>query len=249
MDYCNIEKIIREVNKDMIPQFEDNLRGHLKKRDKPWLVEQIIRLTLDKHSLQQWDRKVLQKVREEQRARRRKRLKRMKLDETKLDAFIKRYEKYDRTRLEKEEHLINPPAKGMNLITSQYRSKKGEMLLIKAKDILFAILFGDKSTDVNFNRVERELLTLTLPRFKAQAIDFMKAATEIGGLGSWQDPDDVSNDDRTENVILQVEYGEVASERIGDGIISTLSLINNLEVNEQILYARMINVEQSSLIS
>ena len=77
----------------------------------------------------------------------------------------------------------------------------------------------------------------------------MKATTEIGGLGTWQDPDSVSNDDRADNILLQVEYGEVASERIGDAILTTLSLINNLEVNEQILYVRMINVEQSSLIT
>ncbi|MGB2774988.1 MAG: hypothetical protein WBF31_21975 [Anaerolineae bacterium] len=37
-------------------------------------------------------------------------------------------------------------------------------------------------------------------------------------------------------------------EAIGHGIVRGLSLINNLEVNEQILYARMINIEQSTLI-
>jgi hypothetical protein len=37
-------------------------------------------------------------------------------------------------------------------------------------------------------------------------------------------------------------------ELVGDGILRTLSLINNLEINEQILYAQMINVEQSTLI-
>jgi hypothetical protein len=36
---------------------------------------------------------------------------------------------------------------------------------------------------------------------------------------------------------------------VGDGIVRTLSLINSLEINEQILYARMINVEQTTLIS
>lgn len=48
--------------------------------------------------------------------------------------------------------------------------------------------------------------------------------------------------------MVEVEYGEVEGELIGAGIVRTLSLINNLEVNEQILYARMINVEQSTLI-
>ena len=244
-----IERIIREVNIELVPQFEDKLRSHLDKQNKEWLIEQIIRLTIDKHSLQVLDQKVVQKQKERQRAERLARLEEIELNESKLDTFINKYKKYNRVHLEQEGYLINPPLKGTNLIATECRSEKGEALLTKAKDILFAILFGDESTYVNFDRVEQELLTLTLPHFKAQAIDFMKATTEIGGLGSWQDPDSVSNDNRVKNVLLQVEYGEINSELIGDGVITTLSLINNLEVNEQILYARMINVEQSTLIT
>ena len=46
-----------------------------------------------------------------------------------------------------------------------------------------------------------------------------------------------------------MQYGETHEELIGDGIVRALSLINNREVNEQILYARMIDVEQTTLIS
>ena len=53
---------------------------------------------------------------------------------------------------------------------------------------------------------------------------------------------------RADNVLLQVEFGETASENIGNGIVRTLALINHLEINEQILYARMENIEQSTLI-
>ncbi len=77
----------------------------------------------------------------------------------------------------------------------------------------------------------------------------MKATTELSALGTWQDPELVSNDQRADNVLLEVEFGEVEGELVGDGIIRSLSLINNLEINEQILYARMINVEQTTLIS
>ncbi|MBK7199537.1 hypothetical protein [Candidatus Amarolinea dominans] len=76
----------------------------------------------------------------------------------------------------------------------------------------------------------------------------MKASTEMSAAGTWQDPDSVSNDARADNVIMEVEYGEIVGEAIGHGIVRGLSLINNLEVNEQILYARMINIEQSTLI-
>ena len=114
--------------------------------------------------------------------------------------------------------------------------------------ILFGLLFGDERTNVRFDRVARELLTLTLPRHKAGALDFMQATTELGAVGTWQDPDGVSNDSRAENILLEAEYGEVAGELIGHGIVRALGLINNLEIDEQVLYDRMIDVEQSTLI-
>jgi hypothetical protein len=70
----------------------------------------------------------------------------------------------------------------------------------------------------------------------------------LSGAGTWQDPASISDDARADNVILEVEYGEIHGELIGRGIIRCLTLINNLEVNEQILYARMMDIEQSTLI-
>lgn len=48
---------------------------------------------------------------------------------------------------------------------------------------------------------------------------------------------------------MEIEYGEVDGELIGEGVVSALKLINNLEINEKILYARMSEVEQSTLVS
>jgi hypothetical protein len=76
----------------------------------------------------------------------------------------------------------------------------------------------------------------------------MRASTELAAAGTWQDPDSVSNDERADNVLLEVQFGETADELVGRGIVTALSLINSLEVNEQILYARMINVEETTLI-
>lgn len=47
---------------------------------------------------------------------------------------------------------------------------------------------------------------------------------------------------------MEVEYGEVDTELIGHGII-TLKIINNLKVNEEILYDHMTEIEQSTLVS
>lgn len=245
-----IEHIIRQINKDLVPQFEEKLRVHLQGQSREWLIEQIIRLTLDAHSLQENDRKQSQAAKEKRRAELMKRISAISLDEKILKNFLTRYQKTTRESLIAEGFLKqNAPTKGTALITSAYRTPKGEELLTLAKDMLFDLLFGDESTDTTFHRIQREMLTLTLPASKAWVIDFMKATTELSALGTWQDPDSVSNDSRAENVILEVEFGEIEGEFIGQGIITALGLINNLEVNEQILYGRMINVEQSTLIA
>lgn len=58
-----------------------------------------------------------------------------------------------------------------------------------------------------------------------------------------------ANDMRADNVVLEIEYGELEGERIGNGIVTALRLINNREINEEILYGRMENIEQSTLVS
>lgn len=171
------------------------------------------------------------------------------LDPERVRAFAREHEGLDRAAMLAAGHLLpSAPEKGTASIAAAHRSTSGERLLEHAKDVLYALLFGDESTGTRFARVQRELLTLTLPRDKAGAFDFVPAATELSGAGLWRDPTGVSNDVRADNVIVEVEFGEVAEEVIGNGIVRCLSLINNLEVNEQVLYARMINVEESTLI-
>jgi hypothetical protein len=245
----HIESVIRSINRGLIPQFEEKLRAYLAQQDKEWLIEQIIRLSLDAHSLEEMDRKTLQELKARKRAERAERVRELALDEPKLVAFLEMYKGHDRETLVREGFLIEPlPEGGSDVIPPGCRSEKGEALLTTAKDTLFALLFGDQETNTSFQRVQQELLTMTLPVFKVDALDFMKATTELSAQGTWQDPESVSNDMRADNVLLQVEYGEVESENIGHGIVRTLALINHLEINEQILYARMENIEQSTLV-
>ena len=245
----NIDHIVRRINRDLVPLFEEKLREYLAEKDKDWLIEQIVRLTLDAHSLEEMDRKVKQEIVAQNRAERLERVQAIGLDRGKLEAFLKQYAGKGRDELIAEGYLsIEAPEKGTDLIGGAFRNASGNELLTHAKDVLFALLFGDASTNTDFQRAEQELLTLTMPRFKAGALDFMKATTELSALGTWQDPDSVSNDTRADNVIFEVEYGEIEGELVGNGVVRCLSLINNLEVNEQILYARMINLEQSTLI-
>lgn len=245
----NIETVVRQINRDLVPQFEEKLRSHLAEQDREWLVEQVIRLTLDAHSLQEMDRKRFREEEDRKRAERSKRVHAMSLNRQKLARFLGKYTGYDRARLIQEEMLRkNAPRKGTDLITSKFRSTGGDSVLNTAKDMLYGLLFGDSLTNTHFERTQRELLTLTVPRHKAEALDFMKATTELSALGTWQDPRGAANDMQADNVVLEVEYGEIDGELIGDGIVLALSLINNLEINEEILYGRMENVEQTTLI-
>lgn len=144
--------------------------------------------------------------------------------------------------------LASAPSKGTSTITAANRTPAGTELLQHAKDVLFACLFGDESTDTFLERTSIELLTFAVPRFKAPALDFMRASTELSAAGTWQDPQSLANDERADNVLLEVQFGEVSDESVGPTIVAALRLINHLEVNEQVLYARMINIEETTLI-
>ena len=244
-----IETIVRQINKGLVPQFETELRAYLIVQDREWLIEQIVRLTLDAHSLHEMDRRNLQEIKAAKRRERVVRVRDLRLGRGTLTAFLDQYAAFDRERLMADGFLLgSAPEKGTAMLTDDSRTPEGSRLLLYAKDVLFALLFGDQETNTLLERTQRELLTLTVPRDKVEALDFMKATTELSAFGTWQDPESVSNDQRADNVLLEVEYGEIDGELVGHGIVRALSLINSLEINEQILYARMINIEETTLI-
>src|SRR5574338_563435 len=101
----NIEAIVREINRDLVPEFEKKLRAYLAEQNKEWLIEQIVRLTLDAHSLEEIDR---QHFREEENRRRQARVERVKklaLDENKLREFVEQYKQTSRDLLIRENLL------------------------------------------------------------------------------------------------------------------------------------------------
>lgn len=245
----NIDAVVRAIQADLTPQFEERLREQLASADREWLIDQIVRLTLDAHSLAEIDRKVEREAKARARAERIDRVKAIALTSESLAAFTAENATVSRESLQASGHLTaDAPAKGTTQLTAEHRSPAGEELLQRAKDVLYALLFGDEQTNTRLERVQQELLTFALPRFKASALDFMRASTELTAAGTWQDPDSVSNDERADNVVLEVQFGETADELVGKGIVAALTIINNLDVNEQVLYARMINVEQTTLI-
>lgn len=245
-----IEGIVRAINRELVPAFEERLRAELAGRDRDWLVDQVVRLCLDAHSLQEIDRRSVVEAKARARAERLARVRELALDRSGLERFVAEHGPVSRDGLVATGHLAGTaPAKGTAAIGPAHRSPAGDALLTLAKDVLFALLFGDEANGTRLARGQHELLTMAVPRHKAGALDFMQASTELVAAGTWQDPMSVSNDERAENVLVEVQFGEVEGELVGRGIVVALSLINNLEINEQVLFARMVNVEETTLIA
>ena len=245
-----IEAILRKINKDLVPQFEEKLRASLAAQDKEWLIEQIIRLTLDKYSLEEMDRQHFHEEEHHKRQERAERVKALQLDVEKLGEFIHQYKDYGREDLVQKSLLsADAVAKGRELITDRFRSAEGARLLQYAKDMLYGLLFGDETMNARFHRTQRQLLTLTVPRMKSDPLDFMKATTELSAQGKWQDSTGQAGERRADNVVLEIEYGEIDGNQIAEGIVTALRLINHLEINEEVLYGRIEKVERSTLIS
>jgi hypothetical protein len=244
----SIEDLVHAARRSVRPDYEAALRAHLEQQDKAWLVEQLVRLSLDPRQRAERDAQAAAADDAVERAARQERLRAIDLDEGQLQAFVDAFREHDRERLVADGHLdVAAPEPGTAVVGDEHRSESGAALLQQAKDLLFAVLFGDQSTDSRLVRRERELLTMVLPRHKAFALDFLQATTELDADGTWKDPEAVSDDARADNVVLEVEFGEVEGELAGQGVLVALALINHLEVNEQILYARMTNIEESSL--
>ncbi|MEO6351004.1 MAG: hypothetical protein ABIP53_10170 [Candidatus Limnocylindrales bacterium] len=247
---ATIEEIVRQINRELSPQFEERLRALLADKDREWLVDQLVRLTLDSHSLEDLDVAAAVAAKARRRDERLDRVRAMAIDATAVIEFTSRFDGMTRERAIADCYLReSAPIKGTQAIEPDDRTPDGERVVSEAKDMLYALLFGDERTATRLKRVQQEVLTMVLPRFKADALDFMRASTELTAAGTWQDPQSVSNDERAENVLLEVQFGETADEIVGHAVVAALSVINNLEINEQVLYARMINVEESTLIS
>jgi hypothetical protein len=51
----DIRAIVRNITLELSPQFEARLREQLSSQSKEWLIDQIVRLSLDAHSVAQAD--------------------------------------------------------------------------------------------------------------------------------------------------------------------------------------------------
>lgn len=229
-----IEAIIADVRSELAPQFEARLRQRLEGRAHEWLVDQVVRLALGPATVEQRDREAARDTEARARAARLERIRRIGLDAAGLRRFVGDHAATTREALMVAGALgIGAPPKGPLPLTSEHRSPAGEELLTEAKDLLYALLVGDEASGTHLDRQHQELLVVTLPRSKAGAFGFLGPALD---------------DDRADTVRLEVQFGATVGAEISRGIATALSLINDLEVNEPVLHARMIEVEQRPLV-
>jgi len=223
-----LDEIVEAVRREIAPDHAARLRAALRQQDKAWLVDEVVRLIVERDlgvapQVDVADPKVV--------------------DEEFIGRFVADHAAAARDGLVRS----TAPAKGTALLGAEHRTAEGEAALQRAREVLSALLFGDESAGVVLDRGQQELLTVVLPRHKADALDFLRASTEMAAEGTWHDPQNVSNDEHADNAVLEVQFGEVESEAVGTGILAALRLINELEINEQVLYVRMVNVEETSL--
>jgi len=224
----DLDDIVEEVRRQLAPDYADRLRAALEHRDKAWLVDELVRVLVERDlgvapQPDVADPNVV--------------------DEEFIRRFVKEHVEAGHDGLLR----ADAPHRGTSLLGPDHRTVAGEAALGRARQTLSALLFGDQASGVALDRTSHELLTVVLPRHKAPVLDFLRASTEMSAVGTWHDPEDVSNDEHADNVVLEVQFGEVESEAVGTGILAALRLINELEINEQVLYVRVVDVEETSL--
>ena len=250
----SLADLVSTVEKELESEFETRLRAALEAKDRTWLLEALVQQALQERNLQAVPHRSLSRVAQhvEPLAERRQRLDRirgLRLNSDSLRKTLERYRSLDRERLVAEGYLVDPPHKGKEALSPQQRTSKGESLLRNAHDLFYALLFCDHKQGVNFVRSRKDFLTVTLPSSKSDTLErFMLAVTETHASGTWLDPEGVSDDIAAPNTILQVEYGDSSDGLISEALLAVLKMINNLEVNEEILYARIERLERSTLV-
>ena len=117
-----IETIVRSINREFVPQFEERLRAVLAEQDREWLIDQIVRLTLDAHSLEEIDRRVVVEAKARARAERLSRVRELRLDRQSLETFLGELSGTTREDLIAAGHLAaDAPEKGTALLTRAHR--------------------------------------------------------------------------------------------------------------------------------
>ena len=119
-----------------------------------------------------------------------------------------------------------------------------KMAVETIRDELNALLY-DEAVQKACKAEDRELLSIIIARGKVGMFDFLEGKTEWKVRGKWRRPDE--GFDIEENVQLDVQFKDAADECVGKRIIELLKAYNQKAVDEKLLYARTIPIEEGTL--
>lgn len=108
-------------------------------KDRAWLIEQVVRLSMDNHALEEADCRHVAEAKARARQERHDRVAAMRFDLGAPEAFLAEHPSVTRESLVADGRLRpEAPAKGTALITSNHRTESGDALLTGAKDVLLS---------------------------------------------------------------------------------------------------------------
>ena len=90
------------------------------------------------------------------------------------------------------------------------------------------------------SQVDKELLTIEVPKKKSKHLGFLKAYTKFNTKGVWKNIDD-------DNVQIEIEFKDSKDERYGNELMSLFKELNKKDIKEDVLYVRTEPIEESSL--
>jgi hypothetical protein len=100
-----------------------------------------------------------------------------------------------------------------------------------------------KGEDVEFN----ELMTITILKNKMPHLNFLTASTNWDATGYWKSKITDVSYDKEENAIVQIQYLDTKSDKVGKRLMELFEELNNIEIGEELLYIRTKKIDETTL--
>jgi hypothetical protein len=126
-------RLVHAARRAVRPDYEAALRRYLENQDREWLIDQLVRLSLDPRSRAERDAGNEAADDAAARSARQERLRAIDLDEDRLRSFVEGYRGHDRDRLV-DEGCLHPeaPEPGTEPVADEHRTEAGAALLLEA---------------------------------------------------------------------------------------------------------------------
>jgi len=129
---------------------------------------------------------------------------------------------------------------GAEVVKKTFKKKEKRKKVDYAKgmsteDSISRILYSPKK-----DAVDKEILTIEVPRNKSHHLNFLKAYTKFNTKGVWKGIQD-------NNIQIEIEFKDAKDEHYGNELMNLFRKLNKDKIKEQVLYVRTEPVEESTL--